>query len=50
MNKQLKHRIRRLRSVEQLAAMRSESEGSGVIRDYSVAMRQVMLQGGEVPA
>jgi len=48
-NKQLKHRIRRLRSVEQLAEMQSESEESGVVRDYSVAMRQVMLQGGKYP-
>jgi hypothetical protein len=48
-NKQLKHRIRQLRSVEQLAAMQSEFEGSEVIRDYSVAIRQVMLQGGKYP-
>ena len=48
-NKRLKHRIRRLRPVEQLAAMRSESEESEVVRDYSGAMRQVMLQGGKYP-
>jgi hypothetical protein len=48
-NKQLKQQIRQLRSVEQLAAMRSEPERSGVIRDYSVAVRQVMLQGGKYP-
>ena len=48
-NKQLKHRVRQLRPVERLAGMQSDSDVAEIVSDYSLAIRQVMLQTGKYP-
>ena len=48
-NKQLKHQVRRLSPVERLAGMQSDPSVAKIVGDYSLAIRQVMLQTGKYP-
>jgi hypothetical protein len=48
-NKQLKHQVRRLKPIERLAAAQDGSRDAAIVRDYGLAIRQVLRQDGHYP-